>query len=369
MTIAAVLYLAASPALHPAQELPSFTIAQVNDLTDIMMDKVVDRDVAGVTCLVGNSEGAFFFANVGKLSLEKPDMMPKDAIFQIYSMTKPITAATAMALVEEGKLSLDDEISKYLPEWKDVKVRKDGEVVKAEQPVTVRDLLTHSSGLNYVPVGIRVNFSLDEFSKKIADRPLNFEPGTSYQYGYSLDVMGRVIEVVSGMGLDEASRKYILDPCDMNETDYWVRDKSAANRIAEIHNKPDGELKFSRRRMDIFAKPARMMGGQGMCGTTQDYANFCQMLLNDGKFDGRQVLKKETVDLMFENHLAPIKRRYGLGGQVDGKGFYNWGGVAGTKFWVDKEHGYYGVIMLQRLGYQDTTSSAMMKLIHDTLRK
>jgi CubicO group peptidase (beta-lactamase class C family) len=264
--------------------------------------------------------------------------MEKDTLFRIYSMTKPIVAVTAMSLWEEEKFKLDDPISVHLPEWAKVTVKENDEVVATKNQITPRHLMTHASGLSYDRSGMRLGRSatLSEFSEALAKRPLHFQPGTKFRYGYSIDILGRYIEAIEGKTLDVVMRERVLDRLAMNDTEFWVRDATDRDRVAKVYYKSrDGELKPAMSRSAALAKPSRMMGGQGLISTTEDYARFCQMLLNKGELAGQRVLKTETVDLMFDNHLKKIGKVYGLGGMVDAKGGYHWGGAAGTKFWID----------------------------------
>lgn len=290
--------------------------------------------------------------------------MSKDTLFRIYSMTKPMVAVTAMAIWEEGKFKLDDPISKHLPEWKDLTVSEGKKVVPAKGAVTARDLMTHSSGITYGKKGVKLGEqdSLADFSKSLAQRPLKFHPGTDYTYGYSIDVLGRFLEAIEGKSLDIIMRERIFDKIGMSDTDFWVRKKEDRSRVALVYRKnEEGKLRPAMRTDAVMVKPSRMMGGQGLISTTEDYAKFCEMLLRKGELNGKRVLKSETVDLMFENHLEEIDKVYGLGALVDGKGRYNWGGAAGTRFWVDVKGGHYGVFMIQTWGYKAKTFDVFRK--------
>ena len=185
---------------------------------------------------------------------------------------------------------------------------------------------------------------------------MNFQPGTSYVYGYSIDILGRYIEAIEGKSLDVVMRERVFDRLGMKDTEFWVRDSADRDRIALVYgqSKP-GELKPAMSSAELMSKPARMMGGQGLISTAGDYALFCEMLLRKGEGKDKRVLKTDTVNLMFQNHLKKIGRVYGLGGTVDGKGGYSWGGAAGTKFWIDSHNDSYGVFMIQRWGYRAPT--------------
>lgn len=326
---------------------------------DVAMQKEVDsKHVSGVIGIIARHGKIGYYETFGQRVIEKGAPMTRETLFRIYSMTKPIVAVTAMSLWEEGKFKLDDPISNYLPEWKEAVVREKGKAVPAESPITPRHLMTHSSGLTYGKEGAKLGPSdtLEEFSQSLAKRPLKFHPGTSYNYGYSIDILGRYIEAIEKKSLDVVLRERVFDRLGMSDTEFWVRNPDHRDRVAMVYRQPrKGELKPGMSTSSVMSKPPRMMGGQGLISTAGDYARFCQMLLNKGEVEGKRVLKAATVDLMFENHLRKIGKVYGLGGIVDGKGRYSWGGAAGTKFWVDSRGDSYGVFMIQTWGYKTPT--------------
>ena len=326
---------------------------------DVAMQKQVDdKRVSGVIAIVARHGKIGYYETFGQRVIARNAPMTKETLFRIYSMTKPIVAVTAMSLWEEGKFKLDDPISDHLPEWKGVTAKENGKVVPAKGSITPRHLMTHSSGLSYSRKGLDLgkNTTLSEFSQSLAKQPLNFQPGTSYVYGYSIDILGRYIEAIEGKSLDVVMRERVLDRLGMKDTEFWVRNSADRDRVAQVYGQPkQGELKPAMLTAAVMSEPARMMGGQGLISTAGDYARFCQMLLSKGEGDGKRVLKTETVNLMFQNHLKKIGRVYGLGGTVDSKGGYRWGGAAGTKFWIDTRNDSYGVFMIQRWGYRAPT--------------
>jgi CubicO group peptidase (beta-lactamase class C family) len=332
--------------------------ALLRELDAALQRQVDDNHVSGVIGLIGRHGKIGYYESFGQRASSEDKPMNKDTLFRIFSMTKPIVAVTAMSLWEEGKFKLDDPISVHLPEWKKATVKENDEVVPAENQITARHLMTHSSGLSYGRDGLRLGrrATLSEFSEALAKRPLHFHPGTKYRYGFSIDILGRYIEAIEGKSLDVVMRERVLDRLGMNDTEFWVPDATDRDRVAVVYYKSrDGKLKAAMSRSATLSKPSRMMGGQGLMSTTEDYADFCQMLLNKGELNGKRVLKSETVDLMFDNHLKKIGKVYGLGGMVDGKGGYHWGGAAGTKFWIDSQNDYYGVFMVQTWGYEPPT--------------
>lgn len=330
----------------------------LRDLDIAMLKQVERKHVSGVIGLIARHGKVGYFEAFGHRVIERNLPMTKDTLFRIYSMTKPMVAVTAMSLWEEGKFKLDDPISKQLPEWKNITVRENGKIVPPKSPITPRQLMTHSSGLSYDKKNLNLGpkTTLEEFSKSLAKKPLNFQPGTDYQYGYSIDILGRYIEAITGKSLDQVMQERLFNPLKMKDTGFWVPNKKDRSRVAHVYTQPErGTLTTLMRPARVMVKPPRMMGGQGLISTAGDYAKFCQMLLNRGELNGKRVLKKETVELMFQNHLKKIGKAYGLGGMADGKGGYYWGGAAGTKFWIDSNNDSYGVFMIQRWGYRAPT--------------
>lgn len=366
----AVLALLSLPLLAQDESKPDAW----KGLTGAMQKQVDDGHVSGVIGLIYHKGERVYYESFGQRVIEEDKAMTKDALFRIYSMTKPVVAVAAMALWEEGKFKLDDPIAKHLSEWEMATVTDGEKVVPAKNPITPRQLMTHSSGLTYGKQGLDLGreTTLDEFSKALAKRPLKFQPGTDYNYGYSTDLLGRYLEAVEGKTLDVILRERIFDRLGMKDTEFWVRKKDDHARIARVYHKgkeKGAQLKPAMSRSELLRKPARMMGGQGLVSTTEDYAKFCAMLLNGGELAGKRVLKNKTVDVIFENHLKDIGKVYGLGGIVDGKGRYSWGGAAGTRFWVDRSTESYGVFMIQTWGYSAPTFGVFRKQVERVLEK
>jgi CubicO group peptidase (beta-lactamase class C family) len=342
----------------------ALNVEALGALDDALQTQIDDHHVAGVIGLIGRHGKIGYFEAFGSRNVEADAPMERDSLFRIYSMTKPMVAVTAMQIWEEGKFKLDDPISNYCPEWKDATVKVDGNVVAAEKPLTARHLMTHSAGLSYAKKGLALgdDADLQTFSESLAEQPLQFQPGTSYVYGYAIDILGRYIEAMEGKPLDEVMRERIFDKLGMDDTEFWIRDSADQDRVARVYMKTkEGAFFAWNKSHELLKKPARMMGGQGLVSTAGDYAKFCQMLLGKGKFDETRILQASTVKLMGQNHLKDIGRVYGLGGTVNGKGRYSWGGAAGTGFWVDARTDTYAVFMIQRWGYKPPTYGVFKK--------
>jgi CubicO group peptidase (beta-lactamase class C family) len=317
--------------------------------------------------------------------------MADDAIFRIYSMSKPITTVAAMMLVEEGRLGLKEPVAKYIPKFADVKVgversRDDGQrvldLVNPAQPMTIQDLMRHTSGITYgffgdslvkkaYPEGhvTRGDFDNAAFAERIAKLPLAYQPGTTWDYSHSTDILGRVIEVVSAQSLYAFEKERILDPLGMRDTSFYIKDQSKWPRIAEplANDRAIGrDAEFGDPRV-----PRRWeSGGGGMVSTTADYARFLQMLLSGGTLDEHHYLSPKSIAAMTSNQIGPaagivpgpfylpgpgfgfglgfaVRTEPGMAPQLGSVGEYFWSGAGGTTFWVDPKEDLFVVFMMQ----------------------
>ena len=346
--------------------------------------------IPGAVVLVARNGKVVYREAVGKLDPARDAPMGADGIFRIYSMSKPITSVAAMILVEEGKLALEQPLARYIPEFAKMQVgvektdasgAKTLELVPARRAITVQDLMRHTSGLTYgffgdslvkkAYVAAKIDAGGDTtneaFAKKIATMPLHYQPGTTWDYSYSTDVLGRVVEVVSGKSLYAFMKERILDPLGMKDTTFYVPEPARQARLAEplAGDRSIGEgIDMADPRVVRTSEP----GGQGMMSTANDYARFLQMLLNGGVLDGKRILGPKTVQYMSADHLGtsavpgPLYLPgagygFGLGFAVRkaageapynaGAGEYNWGGAGGTAFWVDPGNRLQVVLMMQ----------------------
>lgn len=338
------------------------------------------KTIPGVVLMIVRNGKVVTYDNIGYQDRAEQKPMKKDAIFRIASMSKPITTVAAMILVEEGKLDLGAPVAQYLPEFREVKVGADR--VAPKRPMTVQDLMRHTSGLTYGLFGnspvdqmyrkadIFNSKSLAEMVKTVASMPLLHQPGEAWEYSVSADVLGRIVEVVSGMDLDAFVQQRITGPLKMNDTGFWVK-PAAVSRLAKADVKSN--LPFA----DPSQKPALLSGGGGMFSTAVDYARFSQMLLNGGELEGVRILGPKTVALMTSDQLPANTERhtpvamalgpfgptpemgtsFGLGFAVrvdagrnpepGSIGDFSWGGITGTLFWVDPKEKLVAVMMVQ----------------------
>ena len=370
------------PTAEPASAgMSAERLARIRPAVQAYVD---DGRLAGVMTLVARRGQVVHWDAVGLRDVEAADPLEPDDIFRIYSMTKPITSVAAMILVEQGKVALDDPVSKFVPEFAAVTVLDaEGERVAPDRPLTIEHLLTHTSGLTYgffgdSPVDRLYNESgfftraegLEDFAHEAAALPLLANPGDRWNYGVSTDILGRVVEVASGQPFDAFLRARILQPLEMDDTAFVVpRDK--LDRFTGHYVREDGALQLVDSPLDgeYTRPPAWLSGGGGLTSTASDYIRFAQMLLQDGQLGGVRILAPETVRMMRANRLpealVPIQLGaylspgygFGLGFAVvvdaesspepDNDGVFRWAGAANTFFWIDPETDLIGLVWTQ----------------------
>ena len=343
---------------------------------DIEMQRhVAAKNVAGISAIIHKEGVRGYFETFGVADIEKGHAMEKDAIFRLMSMTKPVIALAALTLYDEGKFTLDEPISTHCPEWRDAKVKEGGAIVPAKSAITPRMLMSHSSGLGYgggqaaaamaYQAMTKPGATLKEFSEAVAKEPLLFQPGTSYNYGMGLDILGRYLEALTGQPLDVILKERIFGPLKMPDTDFHVP-AAKVGRLCQIYGQPSaGVLVPGNDLVNVTTKPTLFLGGHGLFGTIGDYERLCLMILNRGELDGVRVLKPATVDLIFENHLKHPAMKYGLGGIVNGAGSYGWGGADGTQFVVDRSNRTFTLFMVQTQHYKAPTYPAFLALANE----
>lgn len=365
------------PRTHGDEATAAALKPDVLAMLDIAMQQAVaNKEVSGVIGLIHHNGQRGYFEAFGMQDIEAATPMAKDSIFRLQSMSKPVVTVAALTLLDEGKFTLDEPISKHLPEWAEPKVLENGKLVAAKSAITPRMLMSHSSGLYYGDIQKGAftggaasrddKITLAAHSKALAAKPLKFHPGEGYAYGTSIDVLGRYIEVVSGKPLDDFLKERVLGPLKMVDTDFWVHPENVS-RIAQLYTqRQPGTLTRGREAAQVTTKPTIFLGGQGLCSTAADYERFCRMMMNRGELDGARILKPETVDLMFQNHLKDIGMKYGLGGAVDGEGGYSWGGANGTQFWLDRKNHLFAIFMVQTQLYKAPTYGTFKALANES---
>jgi CubicO group peptidase (beta-lactamase class C family) len=366
-------------------ETVGLSSGKLSQATELLKRFVAEKKIAGAVAGVARKGKLAYLEAVGLQDLEARTPMSDASMFRIYSMTKPITAVAVMMLHEEGRFRLDDPVSKYLPEFKDVTVAVPGAAPRRpRREITVEDLLLHTSGLNhrtsepYRTAQVRSRLdSLPQFIIKIARAPLMEDPGTRYRYSESPTVLGRLVEIWSGKPFDEFLNERVFKPLGMSDTVFWVNPRQRA-RLASVYTlAPEGNLTPTEIETVPFTeRDALKEGAVGLVSTVPDFLRFSQMLLNRGELEGRRLLQTATVDRMVSNGLpdAILKDRGGMGwglGNVnvvmDG-GEYGWDGSAGTIFWIDPSVELVTVLMWQSVpANPDSLRQRFKALVHDAL--
>lgn len=380
----------------PRPEQLGFDAARLQRLTDTYKGYVDRGELPGAVLLIARGDKIAYFEAIGFQDRDKKTPMKTDAIFRLASMTKPIVSVAAMLLVEEGRLDLMAPVSKYLPEFKDLKVgveRTDPATGKPgfalepqKRPMIVQDLLRHTAGLVYGQFGDKLihqsyrdakigdrGDTLAEMMTKLSKLPLAHQPGEVWEYSVATDVLGRVVEVVSGKDLDAFVAERITKPLGMASADFYVREPDLA-RLAEAQKPADEKLRMP---PDVTKKPRMLSGGGGLVATAEDYLRFCQMLLRSGEYAGGRMLSPHTVALMTSDALQPgigyseraltisgdtaptpaMSQGFGLGFAVrtaagrnplpGSVGSYYWNGAWGTAFWIDPTEKLIAIQMIQ----------------------
>ena len=388
-----------------------FSVQRLSRVDRLLARYVQGGHLAGALGLIYRKGETAYCNAFGHRELETGQPMTEDTIFRIYSMTKPITAVAALMLFEDGRFLLDDPVATYLPEFEDVQVCAGDleNLVPPDRTVTVKDLFMHTAGLSYgwgedspveklyrEKVSNRKHLSLQNFVQNLAELPLLYHPGTRWRYSFATDVLGRVVEVLSGKSLEDFFQQEIFKPLAMNDTAFHVHADSierfsacyrplegfnmggdlsrkviinAGQSDDEPNSQPKIELHEASHDGRFTKPPDFLSGGGGLVSTLGDYLRFSQLLLNRGTLDGNRLLGPKTVELMSANHLtndlipigvgpgALLGYGFGLGVSVlmdvpatsvpGSEGIYGWGGAASTQFWIDPEEEMLGIFMTQ----------------------
>ena len=389
-----------------------FNPQKLERVGDYLRDQVAQGKIPGAILLIQQHGKPVYHEFFGVRDVATKLPMTDDTIFRLFSMTKPITSVVAMQLIEEGKFKLDDPIAKYIPSFANVKVgvekkADDGsktlELVPPNRPPTILDLMRQTSGITYGFYGGSLvrkayasaniyagDFDNAEFAERIAKLPLADQPGTLWDYGHSTDILGRIMEIVTGKSLLQVERDKLLDPLAMNGTRFYVTDPEKKKLIAmPMPNDSDFRVGFTAY-ADVPMKWES--GGGGMVSTMADVARFSQMILDGGKLDGRQYLKPETFKLMTTDHVGPgsgVERDFfyfpgdgfgfglGFGVRTDpgnakppppgDLGELKWDGAAGCYFVIDRKQDMFFVLLEQTPSQRQIIQPAVKKLIYEAL--
>jgi CubicO group peptidase (beta-lactamase class C family) len=407
LLLGAIVFAPGARAETQAVAESRFSVEGLKRVGDYFANEVATGKIPGAVVLIQQHGKPVYSETFGYRDPVARTPMTRDAIFRIYSMSKPITSVAVMMLVDDGKIALGDPLSKYIPAFADVKVvaeKKDESggiaLEPLQRPITIKDLLRHISGITYGFYGDSVvrklymssglfegDFDNAQFAERLAKLPLAEQPETLWDYGHSADVLGRVVEIVSGKSLYQFEKERLLDPLAMTDTGFFVPEAKRARVAGFLPN-------------DRFERPVAGLGdpilprrwesgGAGMDGTAADYARFAEMLLEGGALAGRRYLKSATVALMTADHIGPethIKRDvfffpgddsgFGLGFAVRTvattllpAGEFRWDGVGGTFFFVDPKDDMLAIVMMQSPSQRGRIQDEAKELIYQALGK
>ncbi|HJN97221.1 MAG: serine hydrolase [Gammaproteobacteria bacterium] len=400
------------PAEEAGASTAGFTESGIDALDDAMKKIVADQDVAGMIWMLAKDGEVATFETAGLARVDDQAPMTIDSLFRIYSMTKPVTGVALMMLYEEGLWKFDDPISKYVPEFTNLKVMTsydaDGnmELVPLERQPTMRELLNHSAGFGYGlggndPVnnafrdnGVLASDDLDQLIDKVADIALLFQPGEAWSYSVAVDIQGYIVQQLSGLKFGDFLEQRVFQPLGMSDTRFYVQ-ANDRDRFAEVHNWDSERNRLVQRphRPDrpSYLDPQRIeSGGGGLVSSTHDYARFLQMLVNEGELDDARLLTPESVRIMRTNSLRdelylggnaerPGQRGVGFGvdfavisdpvaaNSPQGAGTYYWSGAAGTWFWIDPTQDMFWLGMIQAQGQRRPGAANMGNVARDII--
>jgi CubicO group peptidase (beta-lactamase class C family) len=397
---AAVLQTPPLPLAKP--ESIGLSAAALQRMSDALRREIDKGTVPGATIMVARRGQIGWFDALGKQNPSQAASMAQDTIFRVFSMTKPVVSVGIMMLLEEGHFLLDDPIAKFIPEFASQKVgvENDGrlDLVPLKRPITIQDLLRHTSGITYEHTGNSLvqqlyqqsrlrsrKLSNAEHATLVAGLPLICQPGAEWNYSRSTDILGRLIEIVSGKTLGAFLHQRILAPLQMTETGFHTGAENATRLAEPFATDPwtGDKVQF----FNMLEKPVMESGGGGLVSTTMDYARFCQMLLNGGTLDGSRIIGRKTLELMASDHLdASVKingtltqpgHSFGLGFGVRTQqgiapfmgsiGQFFWSGMGGTFFWIDPKEELFAVFMSQGPGQRVYTRTLVRNMVYAAL--
>jgi CubicO group peptidase (beta-lactamase class C family) len=397
-----------------------FSTARLDYIDQFYIDKVKKGELAGIVTLIARHGKIAHFSAVGYADIEKKQKMRTDTIFRLYSMTKPIASTALMMLYEEGRFQMQDPLSKYIPEFANLRVLRNSgapldDTVPVERPPTVQDVMRHTAGFSHGLQKIMlddeynkenlfgVDISLSDMMSRLAKIPLLEQPGKKFIYSVGPDVQARLVEVLSGMPFDKFLQKRVFEPLGMKDSGFWVPSDKVARLAAihwpkngklttldEIHGHPEGSFLVQSWSANSYTVKHKRTGGSfGLVSTAEDYWRFAQMMLNGGELNGTRLLSPQVVRYMTRDHLGalaiqgtngePNGTGFGLGfgvmrdsaaaGDMSSEGTFFWGGAAGTQFWIDPKEDMVVVAMIQHMATPeaDATWSQLHTLVYSAL--
>ena len=389
-----------TPSLPEAKpETLGLSPVRLQRASDAFRREVDKGTLPGLTFMVARRGQIGWFDAIGRQAPASSAPMAKDSIFRIYSMTKPIVSVGIMMLLEEGRFILNDPVAKFIPEFANQKVGVETngqlELVPIQRAMTIQDLLRHTSGITYDHTGNGLVQQLYQQSRlrsrkitnaehaaMVASLPLMSQPGAQWNYSRSTDILGRIIEIVSGKTLGAFLTERILAPLQMAETAFHTAEDNAGRLAEAFPIDPWNGEKVQL--FDMLERPTMESGGGGLVSTTMDYARFCQMLLNGGTLDGAAIIGRKTLQLMASDHLGPhvkvesplmppghgfglgfaVRTHQGMAPFPGSPGQFFWSGMAGTFFWIDPVEEMFAVLMMQGPGQREYVRSLFRNLVY-----
>lgn len=392
---------------------PGVIVERLGRIDSAINAEIEAGDIAGAVALIVKNGEVVYHKSFGLADIESRVPMQTDSIFRIASMTKAITSVAAMVLYEQGRFQLNDPVAKYLPEFAQMSVissvDEEGNVtatVPATRPIKIIDLMTHASGIGYpfIPSKVQKSYhdagvidgltvkdlKLASQMKLLATQPLLFEPGSAFAYGLSTDVLGYLIEVVSGKSLDQFLREEILEPLGMNDTYFYLPEEKAGrlvtlyNEVADVglvaHEGSGTDMEVNDVLYPVIGAKTYFSGGAGLSSTAHDYALFLQMLLNDGELGGVRILGRKSVELMRTGRVDwdgddipdfglgfAVVSDLGRNGELASPGAYAWGGAFDTSYWIDPHEDLIGVYMSQARPTSSDLGARFKTLVYQAL--
>jgi CubicO group peptidase (beta-lactamase class C family) len=387
------------PITKPSKQ--GFSSERLERIGDLSQRYIEEKKIAGMVNLVARNGKIVYYDAKGYRGLDDPRPLKKDSLFRIYSMTKPITSVALMMLYEKGAFQMKDPVSKFIPELKNLTVMNSvGDIVPAEKIMTMQHLMTHTAGFSYgfnsndaidklyIKAELVKATNLDDFVNRLATLPLRSEPGTKWHYSVAVDVMGLVVERISGLTFDVYLQQEIFEPLKMTDTFFSVPEEKRSRFLPnQIWNANSGEMdtvveypEWNYEDVTLFS------GGGGLVSTAYDYLRFAEMLRNGGALNGKRLLSPKIIDFMTSNHVAALDENmypgspglgFGLGfeivtnpaalGLLSSVGEYSWSGAAGTLFWIDPVENIVSITMIQLMASPFPISNELRVLTNQAL--
>jgi CubicO group peptidase (beta-lactamase class C family) len=387
------------PITKPSKQ--GFSSERLERIGDLSQRYIEEKKIAGMVNLVARNGKIVYYDAKGYRGLDDPRPLKKDSLFRIYSMTKPITSVALMMLYEKGAFQMKDPVSKFIPELKNLTVMNSvGDIVPAEKIMTMQHLMTHTAGFSYgfnpydpidklyIKAELVKATNLDDFVNRLAALPLRSEPGTKWHYSVAVDVMGLVVERISGLDFDVYLQQEIFEPLEMTDTFFSVPEEKRSRFLPnQIWNANEGEMNTVVEYPEWNYEDVTLIsGGGGLVSTAYDYLRFAEMMRNGGALNGKRLLSPKTIDFMTSNHVEVLGENmypgspglgFGLGfeivtnpaalGLMSSVGEYSWSGAAGTLFWIDPVENIVSITMIQLMASPFPISNELRVLTNQAL--